>query len=106
MPDLIILDMRFDEITRDQLYGDIEALANTEHFCGNTERAEAQVRGMQGLLISRAIREHNIQVPIILFASLAPNVEKHVMETLRPISIIKGLILDEIIKAIHGMVTV
>ena len=98
-PDLILADMRFDEIPREQLYGDIEALANSERFCGNTERAEAQVRGMQGLLISRALREHQIHTPIILFASLKPSVAANILETLAPIRIIEGLILDEIVKA-------
>ena len=103
-PDLILADMRFDLVTREQLYGDIEALANSEHFGGNTERAEAQVRGMQGLLVCRALRENCVQIPIILFASLAPNVEQNVVQKLAPIRIIKGLILEEILQAMRELV--
>ena len=103
-PDLILADMRFDLVTREQLYGDIDALANSEHFGGNYERAEAQVRGMQGLLISRALRDNHISVPIILFASLAPKVEQNVIQKLAPIRIIKGLILEEILQAMRELV--
>ena len=103
-PDLILADMRFDLVTREQLYGDIDALANSDHFCGNYERAEAQVRGMQGLLISRALRERHFQTPIILFASLAENVKSNVMRQLAPIRIIEGLNLDEILQAMRELV--
>ena len=102
-PDLILADMRFDEIKREQLYGDIDALANSERFCGNTERAEAQIRGMQGLLICRALREHQIQIPIILFATLNPLVVENILKSLAPIRIIKGLILDDIMRALEDI---
>ncbi len=103
LPDLIIADMRFDEIHRDQLYGDIEALANSERFCGNRERAETQIRGMQGLLICRALREHQIHTPIILFATLQPQIVANIVQTLAPIRIIKGLILDQILAAYNDI---
>lgn len=90
-PDVILADMRFDETPVDALYGDITALANSDRFCGNKERAEAQIRGMQGLLICRALREHRIFVPILLFASLAPQVSQHAVETLSPMMIVEGL---------------
>ena len=101
-PSAIIADMRFDEIPREELYGDIAGLA--EKFGGNEERAEAQVRGMQGLLICRALREHGVRVPIILFASLAPNVATQVSRTLAPIRIIEGLILQDVRAALREVV--
>lgn len=95
-PDVILADMRFDMIPKEELYGDIEGLAATEQFCGNLERAEAQVRGMQGLLICRALREHKIATPIILFASIAPAIERQISSSLAPIKVIQGLILADV----------
>jgi FixJ family two-component response regulator len=103
-PSAILADMRFDAIDRSELYGDIEGLANTDRFCGNTERAEAQIRSMQGMLICRALREHQITVPIILFASLAPAIQKNVTQTLQPIRIIEGLILHDVRDALREIV--
>ncbi len=91
LPDGILADMRFDQTPRDLLYGDIEALANNDQFCGNLERAEAQIRGMQGLLILRALREKNIQVPAILFAPFADNVRTRIMAQTPNLTIIDGL---------------
>ena len=96
MPDVLLADMRFDNIPLSQLYGDIQGLAQTEAFCGNFERAEAQVRGMQGLLICRGLRAEHIPIPIILFASLPPSIIEHVSQTLAPIHIIEGLILKHV----------
>lgn len=95
-PGVILADMRFDLIPTECLYGDIDALANTDRFCGNKERAEAQIRGMQGLIICRALRENNISVPIILFASLAPQIKSNVSKSLAPIRIIEGLMINEV----------
>ncbi len=105
LPDLIVADMRFDEIHRDQLYGDIDALANSDRFCGNRERAETQIRGMQGLLICRALREHKIQTPIILFATLQPQIVANIVQTLAPIRIIQGLILEQIVAACNDILS-
>ena len=102
MPSLIVADMRFDESPREELYGDIEGLA--ERFCGNVERAEAQVRGMQGMLICRALREHGVKQPIILFASIAPNVSAQLTRTLAPLRVIEGLMLDEVRSALREVV--
>lgn len=96
MPDVILADMRFDETPTAQLYGDIDALANSDRFCGNRERAEAQIRGMQGLMICKALRENHVQVPILLFASLAPQVAAHAIKTLSPLSIVEGLRLGAV----------
>ncbi|MBR4986802.1 MAG: hypothetical protein IKY83_13805 [Proteobacteria bacterium] len=101
MPSAILADMRFDMIPTEELYGDIDALANTEQFCGNRERAEAQIRGMQGLLICRALREQRIGVPEILFASLAPQIAANVVRRLAPIRIIEGLILSDVRDALR-----
>ena len=100
-PDVILADMRFDMIPREELYGDIEGLANTERFCGNLARAEAQVRGMQGLLICRALREIKCHIPIILFASIEPAIEQQITRTLAPLKVIKGLILADVRKALR-----
>lgn len=104
MPGAILADMRFDMIPADELYGDIDALANTEQFCGNRDRAEAQIRGMQGLLVCRALREQQVRVPMILFASLAPGVEANVKRQLAPIRIIEGLILSDVREALCEIV--
>ncbi len=103
IPTAVLADMRFDAIPKEELYGDIEGLANTERFCGNIERAEAQVRGMQGMLICRALREHQIRVPIILFASLAPQIKKNITQSLAPITVIEGLILNDVRKALRDI---
>ena len=100
-PDVILADMRFDMIPREELYGDIEGLANTERFCGNLARAEAQVRGMQGLLICRALREIKCHIPIILFPSIDPAIEQQITRTLAPLKVIKGLILADVRKALR-----
>lgn len=95
-PDGILADMRFDETPRAELYGDIEALANTDQFCGNIARAEAQIRGMQGLLILRALREQHIMVPAILFAPFAENVRMRITAQTSNLTIIDGLRLEPI----------
>lgn len=102
MPSVVVADMRFDAIPREELYGDIEGLANT--FCGNVERAEAQVRGMQGMLICRALREHGMHMPILLFASLPPNVKAQISKTLAPIRVIEGLVIHEVREALREIV--
>lgn len=104
MPGAILADMRFEMIPADELYGDIDALANTEQFCGNRDRAEAQIRGMQGLLVCRALREQQVRVPMILFASLSPGVEANVKRQLAPIRIIEGLILSDVREALREIV--
>lgn len=104
MPDVILADMRFDTTPRDMLYGDIDGLAESDAFCGNKTRAEAHVRGMQGLLICRALRESKIAVPIILFASLPQNVAAHVSKTLAPITIIEGLIFNRVRESLEKII--
>ena len=103
-PSVILADMRFDLIPTECLYGDIEGLANTDRFCGNRERAEAQIRGMQGLIICRALRENNISVPIVLFASLAPQIKTNVTKSLAPIRIIEGLMINEVRSSLREIV--
>lgn len=100
-PDFILADMRFDTIPTSQLHGDIDALALSEAFGGNRQRAEAQIRGMQGLLICRALREDGYTKPIILFASLPQHVAEHVTRTLAPLQIIQGLILSDVKRALQ-----
>lgn len=95
-PDGILADMRFDETPREELYGDIEALANTDQFCGNIARAESQIRGMQGLLILRALRERHIMVQAILFAPFAENVRRRITAQTPNLTIIDGLRLEPI----------
>lgn len=95
-PDCILVDMRFDETPREQLYGDIEALANTDQFCGNLEGAEAQIRGMQGLLIVRAIRDHGSTSPIVLFGNLPSTIRAQVIAKAAPLDVLEGLIFDEL----------
>ena len=90
---------------RGELYGDIDGLAQTEAFGGNVGRAEAQVRGMQGLLICRALRQSGFQNPIILFASLAQNITDHLRLTLAPIHVIEGLILRDVKAVLEGIST-
>lgn len=104
-PNVILADMRFDAIPAENLYGDIDGLANTVRFCGNRERAEAQIRGMQGLIICRALRENNITVPIILFASLAPQIKTNVTKSLAPIRIIEGLMINEVRTSLREIVS-
>ncbi|MBQ1924699.1 MAG: hypothetical protein II767_03055 [Proteobacteria bacterium] len=101
MPSAILADMRFDMIPAEELYGDIDALANTEQFCGNRDRAEAQIRGMQGLLVCRLLRERQVRVPEILFASLPPQIAANVTRSLAPIRIIEGLILNDVREALR-----
>jgi len=95
-PACLLADMRFDETPAEKLYGDIVALANTEQFCGNLERAEAQIRGMQGLIIIRALRERGIDVPAILFAPFSQDVRARILTQLAPIQIIDGLVFREV----------
>ena len=95
-PDGIFADMRLDETPREELYGDIEALANTDQFCGNIARAESQIRGMQGLLILRALRERHIMVQAILFAPFAENVRRRITAQTPNLTIIDGLRLEPI----------
>lgn len=95
-PDGILADMRFDETPLELLYGDIDALADTDQFCGNKERAEAQIRGMQGLLIIRALRERGILIPAILFAPFPDPVRNRIMAQTPNLTIIDGLLLHEI----------
>lgn len=102
-PDVVLADMRFDTTPVDKLYGSIEGLANSDAFCGNLASAEAYVRGMQGLLICRALRVVGVRVPIILFASLPPNVAQNVLATLAPFTLIEGLILRDVKKALEGI---
>ena len=104
LPGVILADMRFDLIPTESLYGDIDGLANTDRFCGNRERAEAQIRGMQGLIICRALRENNITVPIILFASLAPQIKANISKSLAPIRIIEGLMINEVRSSLREIV--
>lgn len=95
--------MRFDTTPIDKLYGDIEGLANSLAFCGNYASAEAHVRGMQGLLICRELRMAGVKAPIILFASLPPNVAQNINTTLAPFTLIEGLILRDVKKTLEGM---
>ena len=103
-PDVVMADMRFDATPSDELYGDIDGLAQTSQFGGNRDRAEAQIRGMQGLLICRALREHQIRVPIILFASLPAQSVQNVQRMLQPIRVIEGLILNDVRDALREIV--
>ncbi len=95
-PDGLLADMRFDETPLSQLYGDIDALADTDQFCGNRERAEAQIRGMQGLLIIRALRERGCEVPAILFAPFPDPIRNRIMAQTLHLTIIDGLIFNDI----------
>lgn len=101
MPDILLADMRFDSTPCHELYGDIDGLAQTEAFGGNVERAESQVRGIQGLLICRALRENGFTKPIILFSSLPSYTVNQITQTLSPIYIIEGLILRDVKAVLH-----
>lgn len=101
-PDGILADMRFDETPLCQLYGDIDALADTDQFCGNRERAEAQIRGMQGLLIIRALHERGYHMPTILFAPFAEPIRRQIMAQMPNLTIIDGLSLHEIKKTLSS----
>lgn len=100
--DCILVDMRFDETPREQLYGDIEALANSDQFCGNVEAAEAQIRGMQGLLIIRAIRDHGFTSPIVLFGNLPSSIRTQAIAKAAPLRVIEGLIFDDLRAALEN----
>ncbi len=98
-PNLFLLDMRFEKTPVEQLYGDIDAIANNQVFCGNRSRAEAMLRSMQGLLIAKALR-NQYKIPIILFASLEREQRKRAQIQLAPIQIIEGLILSDVKNAL------
>lgn len=94
-PHLILLDMHFDEGPAEALCGDLETLSNSARFSGDRERAEAQLRRMQGVFIVQALRENaGYRGPIILFGTLPRPQSDRLLEKYAPLRIVEGLLFE------------
>ena len=60
----VLLDLCFDRIPVDELYGDIAEIA--EQFNGRVEESRQYVIRNQGIFILAAIREADFDVPVLL----------------------------------------
>ena len=100
-PALVLLDMHFDEGEVEDLFGDVEKLAASARFAGDHARAEAQLRKLQGAFIVQGLRERSLFVgPIILFGSLPKQQAERMKAEFGPLSIVEGLIYDEVRQAL------
>jgi hypothetical protein len=101
MPDLVLLDMRFDDGPVDQLAGDVEALTRSARFGGDRARAEAQIRGLQGVFILQALRDEvSLRVPVILFGTLPKVQSDRLLERYGPVRILDGLLFEGVREAL------
>lgn len=62
--DAVFLDMRFDRVQPGELLGDLESTA--DRFNGDPVQAQQFLEDHQGLFVLAAIREHGLQVPVLL----------------------------------------
>lgn len=95
-PELVLLDMHFDDGPVEGLCGDIEALAASPRFGGDRARAEAQMRRHQGVFMVQALREGEFEGPIILFGSLPKAQKERLLERYAPLKIVEGLIFEAV----------
>ena len=95
-PQLVLLDMHFDDGPIEDLCGDIEALAASERFGGDRARAEAQMRRHQGVFMVQALRDGDFAGPIILFGSLPKAQAERLLERYAPLKIVEGLIFEAV----------
>ncbi len=99
-PDLVLLDMHFDETAPEALCGDLDALASSARFGGDRVRAEAQLRRLQGVFILQALRRLPWHGPAVLFGSLPPQQAERLLDQHGPLRIVEGLIFDAVREAL------
>jgi CheY-like chemotaxis protein len=100
-PDLILLDMRFDDGPVEHLAGDLDALTRSARFSGDRARAEAQLRGIQGVFILQALRDdRHLRAPVILFGTLPKVQSDRLLERYGPLRILDGLLFEGVREAL------
>lgn len=100
-PDLILLDMRFDTGSAEGLAGDLDALAQSARFGGDRQRAEAQLRKMQGVFLLQALRGAGFAGPVILFGSLPSSQAARLVQRYSPLRLVEGLLYEGVRKSLE-----
>jgi len=99
-PELVLLDMRFDDGRVEDFAGDLDALARSARFAGDRQRAEAQLRRVQGVFLLQALRQSRFQGPIILFGTLPEQQSTRLCQRLAPLIILEGLLFEGVREAL------
>lgn len=100
-PHLVLLDMHFDEGPAEALCGDLDTLSTSARFSGDRDRAEAQLRRLQGVFIAQALRETGYEGPIVLFGTLPRQQSDRMLEKYGPLRIVEGLIFEGVREALE-----
>jgi len=100
MPELLLLDMQFDEGEADTLCGDLESLAQSVRFGGDRERALAQLRRFQGVFLAQCARKLAFGGPIVLFGTLPSQQAERLVATQAPLRILEGLLFEPVREAL------
>lgn len=99
-PELILLDMQFDQGAVRDLCGDLNALASSARFGGDVQRAEAQLRRLQGVFILQALRGTGFRGPIVLFGTLPEAQAERLLSQYGPLRIVEGLLYEGVREAL------
>ena len=93
--------MRFDDGPVDRLAGDLDALTRSARFGGDAQRAEAQLRGLQGVFLLQSLRdEAHYAGPIILFGTLPKAQSDRLLLRYAPLRILDGLLFEGVREAL------
>lgn len=102
LPQLILLDMRFDDGPVENLAGDLHALANSTRFAGDASRAEVQLRRLQGVFLLQALREEaGYSGPVVLFGTLPRGQAQRLLKRYAPLKILEGLLFEGVREALE-----
>ncbi len=93
-PDLVLLDMHFDQGEVAGLCGDLDALITSARFGNDRERAEAQLRRLQKIFILQTLRDNAFKGPVVLFGTLPQQQAERLLEQYGPLQIVAGLLYD------------
>jgi len=99
-PELVLLDMHFDDGPVEALCGDLDKLSESARFAGDRDRAEAQLRRVQGVFIVQALRDAGFAGPIVLFGTLPAPQSERLIERFGPLMIVEGLLFEGVRKAL------
>ncbi|MCA9564766.1 MAG: hypothetical protein KC561_14820 [Myxococcales bacterium] len=99
--DLIVLDIRFDRIPREDLIGDVMELSRTR-FGQDTDLTEAwrYLAEKQGFLVGQRLREQGIRLPFLFIESLPARQVENLNRLYGPVTVVPEF--DP--KSIHGAI--
>ncbi len=102
VPDVLILDLRFDRVPREVLVGDVEEVADGM-FGGDLEAAVRYTIDNQGYLILQQLRQRGYAQPALLVADLPERRQENLRRLYGRIGVVASFDKSKISEALRGL---